>query len=73
MLITQNFGGNAHEACQGINLMGLSRFFVQLVSVSGTATIAVFKTDCYPDTVYLCEKLGRQPPTVEQWAKGQQS
>jgi hypothetical protein len=71
MIITENLGGNAHDSAHWINQWQISRFLIQMIPVSGAQTIAVFRTDCYPDTVRLCEKLGKDAPTVEQWANGE--
>lgn len=70
MLITQRIDGNMHEACATVNKLSLSRFVLQMEEGCGDYTIMVFRTDCYPDTCHVLEKLGRPPITTKMWMDG---
>lgn len=67
-LVTENIGGNLHQAAAGINQLGVARF-VLAMDFSGNNTVVVFRTDDYPSYVWLCGKLGRDPISTSEYFK----
>lgn len=70
MLTTFSISGNLHEAAAAINKRGISRMVLSLHPISAGSTIAVFRTDGYPDFCYLREKLGLPEWTAKEWYQG---
>jgi hypothetical protein len=62
ILVTQNYGGNLHATAATINREALSDYLLSLHSVSGHATIVVFR-------IPFSEQIG-EPSKVKEMRAG---
>lgn len=69
-LTTELIDGDVHRASQRINDAHVAKFVLSLQYISGVnKTYVTYRTECYPDYLYLCERLHMFPVSVEVYFK----